>query len=46
MRLQVQKLLFRRAMEHVTDDDPINTVVEITLTEASTVRTARYTWPP
>jgi len=45
MKLEVQKSLFRHALKQVAGDDPINTVVEITLLSDSTVRTSRYTWP-
>ncbi len=45
MRLEVQKSLFRHALKQVEGDDPINTVVDITLLADSTVRTSRYAWP-
>ncbi len=46
MKIEAQKLLFRQALKQVAGDDPINTVVEITLLADSTVRTSRYLWPP
>ena len=46
MKLGGPEALFSHALERVAGDDPVNTVVEITLLADSTVRTSRYSWPP
>ena len=40
-----QKRLFRHALEHLSDHEPINEVLEITLDVEARVLTKRYAWP-
>lgn len=45
MSLEVQKALFEHALDELAGVEPINEVVEITLTVDQSVRTDRYIWP-
>ena len=46
MSLNSQKCLFEYALELLQGGEPINEVLEVTLTANGTVRAARYEWPP
>ena len=46
MSLNSQKYLFEYALEQLQGEEPINEVLEVTLTADGTVRAARYDWPP
>ena len=45
MSLEVQKGLFEYALEQLEKEEPINEVLEITLTADGIIRAARYEWP-
>lgn len=40
-----QRRLFRHALEHLADRDPVNEVLEITLDAEDRVRVTRFAWP-
>ncbi len=44
MSLQVQRVLFGIALEQLVGDEPVNDVIEITLTTDRKVRIDRYAW--
>ena len=45
MSLEVQKDLFEYALDQLANEEPINEVLEITLTAHGIIRAARYEWP-
>lgn len=45
MSLEVQKDLFEYALDQLANEEPINEVLEITLTAQEIIRAARYEWP-
>ena len=45
MNLDVQKNLFEYALDQLANEEPINEVLEITLTADGIIHTARYEWP-
>ena len=45
MSLQVQRVLFEVALDRLAGDEPVNDVIEITLTADRKVRIDRYAWP-
>ncbi len=45
MSLEVQQRLFEHALDRLGDEEPINEVLEITLTADRTVRADRYALP-
>ncbi len=45
MSLQVQRVLFELALDQLAGDEPVNDVIEITLTTDRKVRINRYAWP-
>lgn len=46
MSLKSQKCLFEYALDQLQGEEPINEVLEVTLTANGTVRATRYDWPP
>jgi len=46
MSLEAQTALFEHALDELAGEEPVNEVVEITLTDDQTVKTDRYSWPP
>ena len=46
MSLETQKQLFEYALKQLQEKEPINEVLEVTLTADGTVHAARYEWPP
>ncbi len=45
MNLQVQKVLFELALDQLAGDEPVNNVIEISLTTDRKVRINQYVWP-
>jgi len=46
MRLEVQKSLFQLALDHLGETEPVNEVIEITLTADGKVLFETYVLPP
>lgn len=46
MSLEAQKVLFEQALDELAGKEPVNEVVEITLTDDRSVKTDRYDCPP
>ena len=46
MSLDVQKRLFALALDRLGDVEPVNEMLEVTLTEDGSVRVERYDLPP
>ena len=45
MSLEMQKNLFEYALDQLANEEPINEVLEITLTADGIIRATRYEWP-
>lgn len=45
MSLRVQRALFELALDQLADDEPVNDVIEVTLTTDRKVSIDRYAWP-
>ena len=45
MSLEVQKDLFGYALDQLANEEPINEVLEVTLTADGIIRATRYEWP-